>query len=365
MTEVQLTDKARLIATSETLGTLTGSLGSAEILALDTEFVRERTFYPELCLIQVASDSTIAAVDCVAEVALEDFYDALTGPGRGWVLHSSRQDLEILLQVGVGLPDRLIDTQVAAALLGNTPQIGYAQLVEDQLGIALDKSHTRTDWRRRPIAPAALEYAIDDVRYLLPLWHRLERMLIERQRLEWFTQDCAALLASFQDNSGEWPWDRIKGVRGLDRTSQSVARALSSWREDQAARINRPRRWLMSDEVLISLARGQPVSETALANGYELTSRFRDRHGSRLLKVIEAGRAAAPQHQPVANSSLSPAERQALKALGKAIKDRAATLDVATEILATRQEMIDWLRGTPPQRLTRGWRAEVLSDISP
>ena len=365
MSEKQLNHSARLIDSAHALNELTAGIAKSTTLALDTEFVRERTYYPELCLIQVATDSVIAAVDCRANVPMAAFYGALAGPDNRWVLHSSRQDLEILVQAGVALPNRLEDTQVAGALLGMTPQIGYAQLVADLIGTQLDKGHTRTDWRRRPISAAALEYAIDDVRYLLPVWHRLEAMLRERGRFDWFSEDCAALLTSFRNANLKWPWEKIKGARSLDQAGQSVARTLSSWRESQAARINRPRRWFISDEVLVALARGRPTSAAQLAEGYELSDKFRASYGTQLLEAIAAGEAAASQHRPLSNVGLSPAERQRLKRLGRAVTDRARDLELAAEVLATRQEMTDWMRGETPERLRHGWRAEVLADIEP
>jgi ribonuclease D len=365
MSEDQLNHEARLVASTQGLAELTQNIATASVLALDTEFLRERTFFPELCLIQVATKTVIAAVDCLAGVALDGFADALSTPQHSWVLHSSSQDLEILLQSGVTLPSKLIDTQIAGALLGMTPQIGYAQLVEDLMDIQLDKSHTRTDWRRRPITPAALEYAIDDVRYLLPLWSRLEHKLRETHRYDWFTQDCASMLESFRQGDKEWPWERIKGVRSLDQTSQAVARSLSSWRETEAARINRPRRWLLSDEVLVALARGQPASKEELAKGYTLNGKFISRHAEKLLDVIEMARSGAHQHRILASNSLSPPERQQLKLLSQTVRNRAEDLGLATEVLATRQEMTDWMRGQSPGRLATGWRAEVMADVSP
>ena len=364
MSETPAKPRTELIASAEPLERLTDQIGSARVLALDTEFVRERTFFPDLCLIQVATADAIGAVDCLAGIALSDFFAALGAGKRPWVLHSSSQDLEILTQTDVKLPDELIDTQIAAALLGMSPQIGYAQLVEELLAVGLDKSHTRTDWRRRPIRPAALRYAMDDVRYLLPLWQRLKESLQQRGRLEWFVEDCATLLERYGANHDEQRWRRVKGIRSLDQTSQSVARELSAWREELAARINRPRQWLLSDAALIALARGQPTSERDLGSGYELPARFRARHGKPLLAAIARGQDQAGQHRTLTSTSLSQAERKELKALGQAVKRQAQALGLATEILATRQEMTNWIRGDGAGRLAHGWRAEMMLQIT-
>ncbi len=363
MSEQQPSHNARLVASDDALGALTSAIRAAPALALDTEFVRERTFFPELCLIQVATDSVVAAVDCLADAPLADFYAALGTSQRAWVLHSSSQDLEILVQAGIQLPAELIDTQIAAALLGMPPQIGYAQLVETLLGTPLNKTHTRTDWRRRPLPPGALEYAIDDVRYLLPLWERLDTLLSERDRLSWFTEDCAALLQRYGGDADELRWQRIKGIRGLDRTSQSVARELSAWREAHAAHINRPRQWVLSDETLVAMARGQPETSAALSR-YDLTEKFRRRHGPQLVERVAQGRARSATREPLLSTSLSQAERKELKVLAQAVKERAAVLDLAPEILATRQELTQLMRGDTPARLATGWRAGQLAELT-
>lgn len=357
-------DEIALVDSTERLDNLISKIGQQPILAVDTEFLRERTFFPELCLLQIAADEMIGCIDCRAQLPLNELSAAITAPGQTWVLHSSRQDLEILVQAQIGLPGELIDTQLAAALLGWAPQVGYAQLVEEVLGIQLDKAHTRTDWRRRPIPRAAIAYAVDDVRYLLPLWQRLRGMLAECNRIAWLTEDCAALLESYRRGNDERRWERVKGVRSLDQQSQSVARELSAWREQQAARINRPRRWLLSDETLIALARGQPTTPDELTASYNLASKFCRRHGPRLLEAIAAGRSNAPQHQPLSSAPLSRAERTKLKALAQATRRRAEELGVATEVLATRQELTDWICGTASGRLARGWRAELIKALN-
>ena len=162
-----------LVHDTSTLGELAAAVAEAPIVAVDTEFVRESTYFPTLCLVQLATDKVTACVDCLADLDLEPLLEVLLAPERSWVLHSARQDLEVLWHRFGRQPSRLLDTQVAAALVGFAPQLGLRDLVAEMLGIQLDKSHTRTDWRRRPLANAALNYAIDDVRYLLPAWERL------------------------------------------------------------------------------------------------------------------------------------------------------------------------------------------------
>ncbi len=139
-------------------------IASEPRLALDTEFVRERTYYPKLCLIQIATPEVTACVDCIAELDLASLFDRLFDPGSAWVLHSARQDLEVLRLQDSRLPEELVDTQIAAGLIGHAPQIGLQALLANELEVNLSKEHTRTDWSRRPLPEAAVQYALDDVR---------------------------------------------------------------------------------------------------------------------------------------------------------------------------------------------------------
>ena len=168
---------------------LLASIATEPALALDTEFVREKTYYPKLCLIQIATPKLTACIDCLADIDLAPLFNQLFKADCTWVLHSARQDLEVMYQQGRQLPHELIDTQIAAALLGHTPQIGLQDLVSEEIGVDLDKGFARSDWSRRPLPEAAVRYALDDVRYLLPLWQILAQKLNVLQRGDWLTSD--------------------------------------------------------------------------------------------------------------------------------------------------------------------------------
>ena len=160
------TDEIGWVATSDTLERLVAALKRTSLAAVDTEFVREKTYYPQLCLIQIATRDEVACIDCLAPLDLSPLYVELFRPDFAWVLHSARQDLEVVWQRTQRMPPRLIDTQIAAALAGNAPQIGLENLLARTLGVELGESYARTDWSRRPLPPLALAYALDDVRHL-------------------------------------------------------------------------------------------------------------------------------------------------------------------------------------------------------
>lgn len=249
-------EQVAVIEDNEQLAALVARLRDGEWVALDTEFMRERTYYPQLCLIQIAGPNELACVDPLALDDLEPLTALLTDTSVTKVLHAAVQDLEILWQTTGALPEPVFDTQVAAALLGYPDQIGYATLVASMLGHALDKAHTRTDWSQRPLAAEQVAYAADDVRYLAELYPRIREQLAKRGRLEWVNAESETLAdpARYTPDPGQ-AWKRIKGVDKLRPAQQQALARLAQWRETTAMRRDRPRRWILKDDVLVQLAR--------------------------------------------------------------------------------------------------------------
>ncbi|HSG63642.1 MAG TPA: ribonuclease D, partial [Gammaproteobacteria bacterium] len=192
----------------DALRTYLVSIAADTMLGIDTEFVRERTYYPQLCLLQIASPRSIACIDCLAPIDLPMLLDRLLREDCTWIVHSSRQDLEVIHQHAAQLPAHLIDTQVAAGIVGYPPQIGLQDLLADVLGVRLDKEYTRTDWSIRPLPAAAVAYARDDVRSLLALWEALAERLDALGRRDWVEQDCAFLLRQAPIAPPEQIWSR-------------------------------------------------------------------------------------------------------------------------------------------------------------
>jgi len=203
-------------------------LAHIDSIPLDTEFVREKTYYPQLCLIQIAAGDSIACIDCLADIDLGALYDSLLRDECTWIVHSCRQDLEVIFQHTQRLPSTLIDTQIAAGLVGYAPQISLQDIVADMLGVELDKSHTRTDWSRRPLPSAAIQYAGDDVRSLHALWDALAVKLDALGRREWLEQDCALLLTQNPVTPVDQVFTRLRGARSLDTHGQRAALRWSS-----------------------------------------------------------------------------------------------------------------------------------------
>jgi len=356
-----LTD--RLIDDEGSLRELVAEIGRSSLVALDTEFVRERTYYPQLCLVQVATDDVTASVDCLADLDLAPLFAVLTRPDTTWVLHSGRQDLEVIHRYANALPARLIDTQIAAALAGHAAQIGLREALSAMLGVDIGKDHTRSDWSARPLPEGPLRYALDDVRHLLPLWRALEQKLAAAGRLDWVAEDCARLVEEATRDDVLAIWFRLKGVQGLSADERKAALALVLWRERAAASLDRPRRWIMSDELLIRIAQARPKNIRALAAIPEMPKRLAHRQGAEIIARLAARDDPALEEMLARAGSGERADRDALKALQGKVKARAAELGIEAEVLASRRDLAAFLRGVPPPHLASGWRAAELAAL--
>ncbi len=337
-------------------------LAAIDSIALDTEFVREKTYYANLCLIQIAAGDSVVCIDCLADIDLDALYNTLLREGCTWIVHSSRQDLEVIYQHTEKLPSVLIDTQIAAGLVGYAPQISLQDLVADTLGVELDKSHTRTDWSRRPLPSAAIEYARDDVRSLHALWDALAEKLDALGRREWLVQDCALLLAQEPVTPVDQVFSRLKGAKSLDAREQCAALALVEWREDRARTRDRPRRWILSDEQLVGIARAQPMSIAQLARE-DVPKKLAERAGHDILAALE--RSAAPEFVERVErlSETEKPEKRRLRELQGRAKARAEALDIYPEVLATKQDLVDLLLGRESARIGETWRAAELGPL--
>lgn len=351
----------KLIDDEPSLNELIEAVSRSPLAAIDTEFVRESTYYPKLCVLQVATDEIAACVDCLANLDLAPLFASLNRSDCTWVLHSGRQDLEVVWEHAKVRPARLIDTQIAAALTGCAAQIGLQEILSEKLGIDIGKGFTRTDWSRRPLPEGALSYALDDVVHLLPLWRRLERQLAELGRLEWLAEDDLRLLKE-AEGAGLLPvFGRLKAVQGQSADVQAGALALVRWREKASQTLDRPRRWIMSDELLVRLAQQQPPNLTALAAVPDMPPRLAARSGEDILAALAGRTDPRIAEELKGAASAERPDREALKALQVHVKKRADELGVQPEILASRRDLIATLAGNSPDHLRSGWRAAQLS----
>jgi ribonuclease D len=351
-----------IVTTSEALAELGTRLDTLEGIGLDTEFLRERTYRAELCLVQVSSDSDATCVDPIAIPDLAPIARALTAPGIVKVMHASRQDIEVLFPV-VGLVRPVFDTQIAAALTGLPAQVGYAELVRRLIGHELAKTHTRTDWSRRPLSPEQIEYALDDVRYLLPLKSQLEEQLHKLGRLDWLAEELAALSdARSLTTQPEEAWLRVKGLRALDPARIRLARELAAWRERRAIERNRPRGWILDDTAVREIVLQVPRSMEALAAISAVPAGVVKHCSDELLACVRA--AEVPDPAPVIRGRPrpDPAKTALVKKLGVLNQSIAADLGLSPEVLATRRDLEQLAEGHRDVAVLRGWRRSIIGD---
>ena len=316
----------------------------APCVALDTEFVRERTFRARLGLVQVAAAGEVALVDAVQITDLSPLGTILGDVGSRKILHSCSEDLPVLRRATGVSVGPLFDTQIAAAFAGLGPSMSYAALILALFGVELDKHETRTDWLRRPLSPEQLRYAAADVEYLPEAAAELERRLVALGRLEWALEDSSTLAASAAD--GPAPADAWRRVKGLDRCPpvvQAVARGLAAWREREADRLDVARPFLLRDETLLALARQDSVSPQEIVRlpGYD--PRRHASHVPRWLDALAAARLAvetgAASVELPAPSAGDLGRRRAIEdALVALVARRAAELSLTPELLLSRRQ---------------------------
>jgi ribonuclease D len=337
-------------------------LRDASWLALDTEFIREQTFYPQLCLIQIAVPGHVACIDPLALPSLDPLLDILYDPAVTKVLHAAHQDLELLFHLHGAVPTPVFDTQVAALVLGCGNQIGYAALVQQLLGVDLAKAHTRADWRHRPLAPEWLAYAADDVRYLGALYPRQLAALRERGWLEPLGEDFRMLTDPNRYRlQPQEAWRRVREHHRLRGVQPAVLQALAAWREEQASSHDRPRRWILDDAVLVELARRMPENSDELHRIRGLPAATRQRHGEALLARIAAARAEPPERWPTQprHHRLSPEQRACADTLLDLIAVRSSEYGIPPRGIADRRDVECLLAGADSP-LRHGWRAAVI-----
>lgn len=360
----------RLIATAEGLEEACRRWRACGVIGVDTEFVRERTFYPALGLIQVSDGNAHALIDAVRLEDLEPLAGVLQDPGVTKIFHSCGEDLEVLHHRFGAFPREVFDTQVAAVLTGWGAAPGYGRLVASLFDVELPKDKTRTNWLRRPLSDAERTYAALDVAYLIPAYHRLLEDLRHSGRETWAREELAPLFDAerFSPDPRD-AYRRISAWRSLAPRQLAVLQRLARWRERQARRRDLPRNFVLHEKALIEVARKTPTTPEKLAAIDALGRRDVERHGETLLRHVRQALSTPPtdlpERQPLLD--LTPYRRR-IQRLRRRVAEVAEELSLPAEVLATRKTIESLVRRhvagkTPvlPEKL-RGWRREVVGE---
>jgi len=322
-------------------------------IGVDTEFLRERTFFPKLCLLQLAAGGRIWCVDTLRIGSLDPLMPALTAAVARKVIHAARQDLEAVYLSAKRVMTPVFDTQIAAGCIGLKPQVGYAELVKTLLDVTVPKGQTRTDWSKRPLTREQLEYAADDVLYLGDVASHLLLRLRELGREHWVSEDCLALEDKrLYEPDPAQAWGRLRGLAQLAPPSRARAKAIAVWREKLARTRDLPRAWILSDAAIFSVAQGSvpPLNDSLAAN---------------LQGALEEAANDATDQEPSQDARPTPEQKAVIERLGKIVDARAAELKVSAEILAPRGELkalaLGTRAGAPREsHALTGWRREEI-----
>jgi ribonuclease D len=344
-------------------------LAPGPYLALDTEFLRESTYYAKLCLVQLANAHGCVVVDVLALSTLTPLLDFLLDRSRLKVLHAARQDLEVLTQaqdsavISAQVPGPIFDTQIAGGLLGFHAQIGYGELLSRRLDINLTKGLARTDWSRRPLSDEQFQYAADDVRYLGPLYESVRAELEQRERLGWLQEETQAMedLTLYRTLPQD-AWQRLRGLAQLRPEQRAATKRLAEWRELRAIQSDKPRGWILSDEALRALGERLPKNLEAHETIRDLPPGVARKQGEALLTVIAESASDAANEAPARDFRASAQQQAEVAKLMKHVRITAERLRVSPEVLATRRDVEQLVYFDKPDAFMHGWRQAAIGE---
>jgi ribonuclease D len=358
------------IATKPELAKFCGELAEAKFIAFDTEFISENTYRSQLCLVQVATPDLLAIIDPIAVGDLTPFWQALADPNHQTIVHAGREELGFSLSSIDAVPANLIDVQIAAALIGGEFPAGYGALLGRFLNVSAQKGETRTDWSRRPLSKQQLEYALDDVRYLIPLRDKLVERLLKLGRLDWLDTEMQDFQTEVTASRTRERWRRVSGITSLSQRSLGIARELWRWREGEAQKRNIPARFVLRDDLLVELAKRRTADPKQMraVRGMERSD------VQRMLPEIATHVQTAldlPQDQlPRSDRKEVPNQVNALgQFLSTALTSLCRSLDLAPALVGTASDVRDLIayrlgyHADETPILASGWRAEVVGTL--
>lgn len=336
---------------------------SCELLGIDTEFVRERTWRADLGLVQISDGATVWLVDPLKTGPLEAVGSMLEAPNTLKILHAPSEDLDVLLYNTGAVPAPLFDTQTACAMLGESLQMGYHNTVDWLVDITLDKGETRSNWTKRPLRPAQLHYAALDVCLLPMMFRQLTGKLVELDRLDWLQEDCVRMLtkALTPADPGD-AWKRINGNGRLDGTALAVLQRLATWRDQVAESRNLARGFVIKDTALLTIVNKQPRNLTELAELNIWHPNAIQRHGKEVVNIVN--QVLEQEISAEAPPMLLPSHRPMMKEMRKLVISKATELNIEPALLASKRDMESLILSPaddpPPERFL-GWRYDIIT----
>ncbi|BAS68030.1 ribonuclease D [Bathymodiolus septemdierum thioautotrophic gill symbiont] len=325
-------------------------------LAIDTEFKWVDSYYPQLCLLQIATNTIAACIDVLAIEDLQPLFNKIYQPDVLWIAHAARNDIEVLYRYSRQLPAQVFDTQIAVSLLKNLrptnsdfgAQISYQWLTEILQGVTLDKAFTRLDWTMRPLPDEAIKYALEDVTYSIKNYHQLKKRLENEGKLDWLLEEGQSILDAHIHKPNIFQcWDRVKGFSRIPKKRHTFAVQLAGWREQMAIDKNKPRRWIMTDNDLIDIAMDKQ----------QLTDEKQKQFSLFLAKnpyTIELD-----THKQIPPTAKEKAQKLILQTH---IEDKASQNNLTAEVITSGKNLLRYLRGDQSVNFLSGWRYDLLKE---
>lgn len=336
------------------------------VLAIDTEFLREKTYYPQLCLLQMSTDTEVVIVDPFEVDDLSVIASLLTNEAIVKLFHAGSQDLEILFRETGVLPKPIFDTQIAAALIGQTQQVGYGTLVHTLCGVTLKKADSFTDWSRRPLTDSQLAYAADDVIYLPQMYEVMTKELREQGRLDWLHNDFEQQVDPARFNVDPYArYKRLKRGNQLSRRQLACAREAAAWREIEAQKRNVPRKWVLTDEQIVEACKREPRNIDDLFMIRGMKEHLTTRDARELLSLIKKAYNLPEEELPMVEHAArsEPNVDAQLDLMTALVRQRAKENNIAMQTLASHGDLTLVARGHFDEaEVLRGWRKEIVGD---
>jgi ribonuclease D len=349
------------VADQATFESIVDQLCAEPRYAIDTEFHRERTYYPKLALVQIGWGGRIVLIDPLA-IDVRSLRRLFASPSIA-VFHAAQQDLDVLTHVCGAVPEFMFDTQIAAGFIGySTPSL--ASLLQGELNVAASKGDRLTDWLRRPLTAEQQQYAANDVAHLLELHDRLIASLVGRGRLEWAAEACEELRTRPAGAiDPEQAWLRLKDVRVLKAKARGVAQAVAAWRERRAAQADVPPRQILPDLAVLGISQKHPTTVAELSHARGVDERHsRGALGTEIVAAVKDGLGRDVSLPTSDGDDLDRSLRPAVTLVSAWVGEVARTEKIDATLLATRNDLVSLLRGDPAARLANGWRHELLGD---
>lgn len=353
--------------TPEKLAQFCSLLSDSEWITVDTEFLRNDTYAPRLCLVQLANTEHVGVIDAIAleengTPQLEPLFELFFDPRVVKVFHAADQDFQIVEMLTGKVPAPVFDTQVAASICGFSHQVGYGTLIKDLLDIDLDKGHSRTDWARRPLAQDELDYAVADVTWLRDAYLALREQMNQEGRSDWLNQEFAAI-----ENPARYrveptdAWARVKGLGRMRSKEMGIVRELATWREKRAIERNKPRNWIIKDELIRDLAKRKPTWIGDLKRMQGVNDGLVRHSGEELVACVNRGienpMETLEEKRP---TPLTPAQEALVDLLFAVLRMRSAEQNLSPETVGSKKQIASLARGKRDLPLLVGWRLKAV-----